>query len=343
MAGWSCKLQGEFFHLEETIKKKSIVIISAIVLAAVSGAYYHSYRTSRDYLELEYVTSPSLDVLDTTAVVHNVTQVLKYGDRLEVLQKGDNWAKVRTGDGTEGWVVTRELIPANVYEGGQKLLQELKGRQVQAAGHTVLAANVHLEPRRGAPELGMLTQGQNLEIYDRRLVAKGPAGSETNEAASQAAAGDAWYLVQADSKAGWILGRLVTLDIPQGISQYAASFNLVAWFVLNTVQDGNAAIPQYLAADREGSVKFDFTHIRVFTWSRRYHHYVTSYVKSGLSGNFPIQVEHVGNVPYFRLRLMDGNGNKFQSVYGLFETIVRPVGTVDGWESAAMPVRQRRR
>lgn len=332
-----------FFTWEETIKKKSIVIISAVALAAISGAYYHSFRTSRDYLELEYVTSPSLDVLDTTAVVHNVTQVLKFGDRLEVLQKGDNWAKIRTGDGTEGWVTTKELIPANIYEDGQKLLQELKGRQVQAAGHTVLAANVHLEPHRGAPDLGMLTQGQNLEIYDRRLVAKGLAGSQTNKAAFSAATGDAWYLVQADSRAGWILGRLVTLDIPQGISQYAASFNLVAWFVLNTVKDGDTSVPQYLAADREGSVEFDFTHVRVFTWSPRYHHYVTSFVKSGLNGNFPIRVEHVGNVPYFRLRLMDRKGNKFQSIYGLFETIVRPVGTVEGWESTAIPLRQARR
>ncbi|HET9179033.1 MAG TPA: SH3 domain-containing protein [Terriglobia bacterium] len=312
-------------------------------MAAIGGAYYHSVRPSRDYLELEYVTSPSLDVLDTPAPVHTVAEVLKYGDRLEVLQKGDTWAKVRTGNGNEGWVVTRELVPATVYEDGQKLLQELKGRQVQAAGHTVLAANVHLEPRRGAPDLGMLTQGQNLEIYDRRVVANRPAGSETNETASPAAAGDAWYLVQADSRAGWVLGRLVTLDIPQGISQYAASFNLVAWFVLNTVQDGDTSVPQYLAADREGSVEFDFTHIRVFTWSRRYHHYVTSFVKSGLNGNFPIRVEHVGNVPYFRLRLMDSKGNKFQSVYGLFETIVRPVGTLDGWESTAIPVRQGRR
>ncbi|HEX5410460.1 MAG TPA: SH3 domain-containing protein [Terriglobia bacterium] len=311
-------------------------------MAAISGAYYHSIRTSRDYLELDYVTSPSLDLLDTTAVVHNVTQVLKYGDRLEVLQKGESWVKVRTGNGSEGWVTTRELIPASVYEGGQKLVQQLRGRQVQAAGHTVLAANVHLEPRRNAPDLGIFTQGQNLEVFDRRLVAKKPAGSTPAETASHAA-DDAWYLVEAGSRAGWVLGRLVTLDIPQGISPYAASRNVVAWFVLNTVQDGDASVPQYLTADREGSVEFDFTHIRVFTWSRKYHHYVTSFVKSGLNGNFPIQVEHVGNDPYFRLRLMDRKGNKFQSVYGLFQTIVRPVGTLQGWESTAIPGRQGRK
>jgi Bacterial SH3 domain len=332
-----------FFTWEGSIKTKSIVIISVIGLAAIIGAYYHWFRSSGAHLEVEYVTSPSLDVLDTPAVVHKVLEVEKYGDRLEVLKRAGSWAKVRTGSGNEGWVITQELVPSSVYEGGRKLLQELKGSQAQAAGHTVLAANIRLEPHRGAPDLGMLTQGQTLEVFDRRVVAKGPTGSKTEKAASHAPAGDAWYLVQAGSRAGWVLGRMVTLDIPGGISQYAANYNMVAWFVLNTVKDGDTSVPQYLAADRWGSVEFDFTHIRVLTWSVRRHHYVTSFVRSGLRGNFPIQVEHINDVPYFRLRLVDRKGNKFQSVYGLFNTIVRPMGIVEGWESAAMPGRQGRR
>jgi Bacterial SH3 domain len=332
-----------FFTWEGSIRTKSIVIVSAIALTAIIGAYYQWFRSSGAHREVEYVTSPSLDLLDTPALVHKVMEVLKYGDRLEVLKKAGNWAKVRTGSGIEGWVIIKELISSNVYEGGRKLLQELKGRQVQAAGHTILAANIHLEPQRGAPDLGMLMQGQSLEIFDRRMVANSPPGNETKKTASSAPVGDAWYLVQAGSRAGWVLGRLITLDIPEGISQYAAEYNMVAWFVLNGVQDGNTSVPQYLAADREGSVEFDFTRIRVFTWSVRWHHYVTSFVKSGLSGNFPIQVGHIGNVPYFRLRLMNRKGNKFQRVYGLFNTIVRPMGTVEGWESTAMPGRQGRR
>jgi Bacterial SH3 domain len=332
-----------FFTWEGSIKTKPIVIVSVIALATIIGAYYYWFRSSGAHLEVEYVTSPSLDVLDTPAVVHKVMEVLKFGDRLEVLKRAGNWAKVRSGSGNEGWVITKELVPSKVYEGGRKLLQELKGRQAQAAGHTILAANIHLEAERGAPDLGMLMQGQNLEIFDRRTVVTTPAGGETKKPISSPPVGDVWYLVQAGSRAGWVLGRIITLDIPEGISQYAAEYNMVAWFVLNSVQDGNTSVPQYLAADREGSVEFDFTRIRVFTWSVRSHHYVTSFVKSGLSGNFPIRVERIDNVPQFRLRLMGRKGNKFQSEYGLFNTIVRPMGTVEGWESTAMPGRQGRR
>ncbi|HET7099738.1 MAG TPA: SH3 domain-containing protein [Terriglobia bacterium] len=319
-----------------------MVVVSIIVLAAVIGIYHHWFRRAAPPLEVNYVTSPSLDMLDTPAVVHKVVAVLKYGDRVEILNVQGSWARVRAGTGNEGWVVTKELVPAKVYEGGQKLVQELKQRQAQAAGHTVLAANIHVDPHRDAPSLGMLMQGQALEVYDRRMVARTPAGGGVKPATSSAQDSDAWYLVEGDSRAGWILGRLIALDIPKGISQYAASSNMVAWFVLDKVQDGDASIPQYLAADREGMVEFDFTHIRVFTWSVRSHHYVTSFVSGGLRGNFPIQVEHINHVPYFRLRLVDSEGNKFQSVYGLFHTIVRPMGRVEGWESNAMPARVRR-
>lgn len=336
---WTCLLPWE-----EAINKKSVIVavISVITLAAVIGIYYHWFRRPVRPLEVDYVTSPSLDMLDTPAVVHKVVAVLKYGDRVEILKVQGDWAEVRAGAGREGWVITKELIPAKVYEGGQKILQELKHQQAQAAGHTVLAANIHLDPHRDAPGLGLLTQGQTLEVFDRRMVPRKPAAGAVKPVASSNQESDAWYLVQAGSRAGWILGRMVTLDIPQAISQYAANYNMVAWFVLNKVQDGDASVPQYLAADREGAVEFDFTHIRVFTWSVRGHHYVTSFVKGGLRGSFPIRVEHINDVPYFRLRLVDSKGNKFQGVYGLFHTIVRPVGTVEGWKSDAMPQRNRR-
>ena len=332
-----------FLELGRPIRTKSIVIIACIALAAILGAYVLWFRGSSTSapLEAEYVTSPSLDLLDTPAVVHKVLAVLKYGDQVEILKKEGTWARVRTPSGHEGWLITNELVPAKIYEGGRELLHELSSRQVQATGHTVLATNIHLQPDRDAPDLGMLTEGLSLDVFDRRMVARKAAGSKTRQMSSSPAPQDAWYLVRSGPRAGWILGRRITLDIPQAISQYAANYNTVAWFVLNTVRDGDANVPQYLAADREGTVEYDFTHVRVFTWSVRAHHYVTSFVKSGLRGSFPIRVEHIHDIPYFRLRLVDRKGNKYQSIYGLFHTLVRPVGTVKGWESTAMPARRR--
>jgi hypothetical protein len=148
---------------------------------------------------------------------------------------------------------------------------------------------------------------------------------------------EAWYLVRADRRAGWVLGRFVSLDIPESLGAYATGSNIVAWLVLNTVADEGRQVPQYVAADREGNQEVDFTHIRVFTWWVKKHRYVTAYVESGLQGYFPIRVAQTGSVPYFRLRLVDKHGNKIQKVYGLFDTITHPLGFVAGWESDAMP------
>jgi hypothetical protein len=316
-----------------------------VVLAAGAVVYFRwIHKGNRETpIEVAYVISPSLDLLDTPAVVHRTLEVMKYGDRVDVLRKAGSWAKVRTSDGAEGWVITKELLPSAIYEAGQKLLASLAEEQVQASGHAELAVNIHLEPRRDAPELGLLTEGQPLEVFDRRIVERSTASSGVKPASSSPPAADAWYLVRAGSRAGWVLGRMVSLDPPQALSQYTVDYNTVAWLVLNTVKDGNNNVPQYLVADREGTVDFDFTHIRVFTWWVKRHRYVTSFVKSGLQGHFPITVQHVNNVPYFRLRLVDEKGRKFQAVYGLFDTIVRPIGTVDGWESTAMPAKTSRK
>jgi hypothetical protein len=152
---------------------------------------------------------------------------------------------------------------------------------------------------------------------------------------------DAWYLVRAEGQAGWVLGRFVALDIPEKLSQYAQGTNLVAWVVLNTVDDEGQPVPQYLTADRVGTQEVDFSHVRVFTWWVKEHKYVTAYVESDLKGYFPIRVAVIKGVPYFRLHLMDDHGQKYQKVYGLFDTITRAVGTVPGWESDAMPASPR--
>lgn len=330
---------------EEPIRVKFIVIVTFIVLVAGVGAYFLFFYNSKPAapLQVEYVKSPSVQVLNTPAVIHRVVDVLKYGNRVAVMRYEGHWARVRLTTGNEGWIdTTDDLIPAKTFEEGQRVLHRLSGMQVQAEGNAAVPVNIHVDPGRDEPILGTLNQGQKLDVFNRRVVERKTEDSGSVTSASIPIS-DVWYLVRAGKRAGWVLGSMVSLDIPQAISQYAANSNVVAWFILNTVRDGDANVPQYLAADREGTVEFDFTRVRVFTWSLRRHRYVTSFVRSGLKGVFPIQVQHINNVPYFRLRLVGDNGQKFQSVYGLFSTIVRSVGTVAGWESTAIPDGKRRR
>jgi SH3-like domain-containing protein len=299
-----------------------------------STYYYFIYRPAHaGPIETAYVLPPSVQVVDTPAEVRIVVGTLKSGERVEVTKRTHNWAQIRSVDNITGWVENKDLLESQAFEGGQKLLRDLSAIPAQAEGHTSGIVNLRLEPARDATQLAQLPEGLKVLVFGRRLVERvAPEGQ-----ASAAKVRDAWYLIRAGSGAGWVMGRFIVLDIPADLSGYAQESNLVAWVVLNTVQDEGHQVPEYLTADRVGTQDADFSHIRVFTWWVKNHKFVTAYVESNLNGYFPVRVAEVNGIHYFRLLLIDREGNKIQKVYGLFDTITRPVGTVPGWESDAMP------
>lgn len=312
-----------------------------LVLAATAAAYYRFVRHAAEpaSTEIAYILPESAPVSDSPAEIRLGVATLAEGDRVEVLERTPHWARVRMEDGRSGWLEADDLLDAASYEKGRRLLVELQKEQPQAAGHPGGLANLRVEPSREATQIGQLAANQRVDIFDRQLVDRPTAPGAANAEPVR----DVWYLVRAGREAGWVLGRLISLDVPDAIGRYAQSFNMVGWLVLNAVQDGERQVPQYLVVDRVGTQEFDFNHIRVFTWWSKRQEYVTAYVESNLDGHFPIRVRQIDGMPYFRLRLVGKSGEKFQKVYRLDDTIVRPVGTVEGWESDAMPARPERR
>jgi len=317
------------------IRFKLLAFLLLVAAGIIGYHYYASRRKPGPTTEAAYVVPSSLEVVDAPGEIRLAVESVKAGDRVQVLQRVCNWAKVKLADGRTGWVEGKNILDSQTFEASQNLLKSLESLSVQAEGHAPQAINLRFEPSRGSISLAQLPNNQKLDVFGRKVVTR---PSQLDQPSSPAAK-EAWYLVRADERAGWVLGRYVSLDIPEPLGAYAQSSNLVAWLVLNTVPDEGRQVPQYLAADRAGNQEADFTHIRVFTWWAKNHHYVTAYVESGLQGYFPIRVEHKDNVPCFRLNLLDEDGNRIQKVYGLFDTLARPLGFVEGWESNAMPTR----
>ncbi len=259
-----------------------------------------------------------------------------------VISRTRNWAHIRLADGKSGWMELKDLLDSKTYERGRRQIQSMAELPPQAAGHTSNEVNLRLDPSRESALLGILVPNQHVQIFGRQYVERAPkdAASLLPGAAPDTVAPavrDAWYLVRAGNQGGWALGRFITLDFPPDISVYGEGINMVGWLVLNTVSDNGHNVPQYLVADRMGAPELDFNHIRFFTWWAKNQHYVTAYVEGNLNGYFPILTTRVGDKPYFRLRLVDMKGNKFQKIYELSDTIVHSVGRVEGWESKAMP------
>jgi hypothetical protein len=301
--------------------------------------YFLTYSPMQPVRETAYVLPDSLAVWDTPAEIRVPIATLKSGDRIYALARFRQWAHVRLLDGEDGWVDKDGLMTAATYAEDERLLGEMSNLPVQATGHAADMVNVHIEPSRKAAVVAQLKANQGLDILGRRMVQRPVENTTPDLPSIPSSPIEAWYLVRAGSRAGWVLGHLVDFDIPKNISAYAADVNLVAWLVLNTIDDEGRQVPQYLVADRSGSEAYDFSHIRVLTWWKRKQTYAVAYREGDLQGYFPILVTHEGTLPGFRLRLEDSNGVKYQKVYALFDTLTRVLGTVNGWQSDAMPER----
>jgi hypothetical protein len=298
--------------------------------------YFLVYAPIQDVNRPAYVIPDSIGVWDTPAEIRVQIATLHSGEELQALGHFRAWTHVRMPNGKEGWTNTDGLMSARTHETEERLDEEISDMPAQARGHTLDAGNLHIEPLRQSAIVAQANQHQSLEIFNRRMVRREDGNRPVEMLSLSRDPLEAWYLVRDGSHTGWILGKLVQLDIPKGISAYAQATNLVAWLVLDTVNDQGDPMPQYIVADRVGTKACDFTDIRVLTWWKKKQTYAIAYKEGGLLGYFPILVTHEGSIPYFRLRLVNGQGVKSQKFYGLFDTITRVIGTANGWQSDAV-------
>jgi hypothetical protein len=141
-----------------------------------------------------------------------------------------------------------------------------------------------------------------------------------------------WWLVRdSHNCVGWVLGRMIDLDIPLDVAQYAEGQRIVAYFVLNEVRDGDKKVAQYLTVVTEpkDGLPFDFDQIRVFTWNVKRHRYETAY-RERMQGVLPVTVaqenfDKEGVLPVFVIRVQDDKGKANERKYKLNTPIVRRV------------------
>jgi SH3-like domain-containing protein len=294
-------------------------------------------------LEVAYVSGVQATLRDHVAAVYEKAGVVKNGERVEVLDHDRRFVKVRTADGTTGWMEQRYLVSQEVFDQIQKLTADNQNDPVQARGATRNDTNLHVEPGRDTEHLYQISSGEKLSLLKRGTAEKpGGVAALSRSAAPRSKKNEQdrklvpviedWWLVRdSHNRVGWVLARMIDLDIPLDVAQYAEGQRIVAFFVLNQVQDGDKKVAQYLTVltEPKDGLPFDFNQIRVFTWNVRRHRYETAY-RERMEGVLPVTVsqenfEKEGVLPAFVIRVRDDNGNVAERKYKLNTPIVRRV------------------
>jgi SH3-like domain-containing protein len=311
-------------------KKWFLLALAASVLLAGCN------RGHRHVLEVDYISAPQVVLRDQLSQVFNKVGFAANGDRVEVLDREKRFARVRTAAGLEGWVEQRYLVNQQVFDGFQKLAQDEKDAPVMGTATTRNDTNLHVEPGRDSDHLYQLAQSAKISVLKRSTVEKNSPAGTLKPASPKPSASpmEDWWLVRdSQGHVGWVLGRLIDLDVPLEVAQYAEGQRIVGCFELNEVTDGDKKIPQYLMllAENKDGLPFDFNQARVFTWNVRRHRYETAYRERGLNGVLPVTISHEnfgkeGDLPTFTLHVKDGSGNLIDRKYKMNTPIVRRVG-----------------
>ena len=345
-------------------------LLLALLLVLSIAACNRKALVHHEYM---YVSAPETSLRDRVAILYNKIGTVHNGERVEVLEKQRRFLRVRTSSGQEGWVEERSLVPQDIYDQAQKLATDNANVPVQARGATRAELNMHVTPSREAEHLYQLSDGEKVEILRRATAPKNPPQPvKSTPAPTKPAAGqkktpkpptaaptpgtvkpvangkpgteeppppppvmEDWYLVRTSSgHVGWVLLRMVDLDIPLDIAQYAEGQRIIAYFVLNTVEEDGKQEPQYLVLLNEpkDGLAWDYNQIRVFTRNRARHRYETAYRERNLEGYLPVNVGHQdfgkeGDLPTFSIQKKDDTGKIVEVTYKLNGPIVRRVLT----------------
>src|ERR1700730_4190713 len=304
--------------------KRKLLIAGPLLFAVIVPAWI--FRPKHEALGEGYIGERSVTLWSGVAQVREPLDALHYGDHVEIVARHNDNVKVRTTSGETGWIDARSLMETALWQRSAKLLGEAVELPVQARGRTKVATNLRVLPGRTQPRLYQFGRGNPVEVVGR-AVADIPQVSDEKESArdtgerrKEASKKEEWLFVRGlaprppsetnprtpDSStttqpgdrtspiAGWIIGRLVEMDLPDAVRDGTASANVrpVAWFELNKVGDITGAKPQYLVAGTRGadSQSCDFTNIRVYTWNPKKTRYETAYIENNLCGQMPVRI-----------------------------------------------------
>jgi SH3-like domain-containing protein len=235
---------------------------------------------------------------------------LNVGDKVDVLERVDNWYRIRHGERTQGWMEESTVVTSSTVARIKEVVIASQDQRPQNTATLREEANFRIEPGRSTAIIRRLEAGSMVEVLER--VTKNRPGSKDLF--------DMWLKVRpSPTEVGWVLASLVGFDIPADIAQYSEGYTYAAVKRINQVQDSLAGpINWYVVGERSPGLSphIDFDGVRVFTWNLKRHRYETAYRMKGLRGIYPLEIGQEDGNPSFRVHEMDKEPRSFV-MYGV--------------------------
>jgi len=255
-------------------------------------------------LDQATVVAKNASLRQRSSSTSRTLRTLDPGDRVEVLERQNNWYRVRYGPDVQGWMEESTVVTNATRERIRTLVAASQDQLAQNTGVLREEANFRIEPGRTSSIIRRLDSGAKVEVLDRVTTPR--PGSDSSS--------DVWLKVRPSPKeVGWVIGNLVEFDIPADVAPYSESYTYSAVKTINQVQDPLAGpVNWYLVGERKPGLDphLDFQGIRVFTWNQKKHRYETAFRLKGLRGIYPLEAGQEAGKPTFRVYqlLPDGSG-----------------------------------